>query len=504
MMMNRKFFVSLIGMLLCCVVMMAQEIQKSELQQRAEEEESKGKAVSARSLYLRAFDDYVAKGQTEQGVTCGTKVASLYYKESMYKEAFEFLHHVERAISDNRELGAGEKAALRYYVVKERLQMYIRLKKSANAKEQLNAMESLANAAKDDAVTNDMLYSKTTYYYSFGQISEGNAAFKVMAQKLTEQKEYDKVDEVYKTLIKNSRRMGNASMLAQTYSSYMAWKDSVDALAFADEIGSLQQQIKTHEASIAEKDGSLKTRKAVIIALCVLTAILAGALVLGAFVLLYFISVRRKQNNIIRMANESNAQKAKFICNIATHMAPTLNKLDKSKPEVKALIDFSKHMQTFAELESGEGESVELEDTQMQAFSEELVAEIKGKVKSGVSLVVNVPRMTAPINKEYVTHILRHLLANAAYFTPENGKITLEFKKRSPHKYQYVLTDSGEGIPEEKQSSIFIPFAEVKDLTEGDGLGLPICRQMAVKMGGDLEIDPQFTKGARFVLELHA
>ena len=191
MMMNRKFFVSLIGMLLCCVVMMAQEIQKSELQQRAEEEESKGKAVSARSLYLRAFDDYVAKGQTEQGVTCGTKVASLYYKESMYKEAFEFLHHVERAISDNRELGAGEKAALRYYVVKERLQMYIRLKKSANAKEQLNAMESLANAAKDDAVTNDMLYSKTTYYYSFGQTAEGNAAFKVMAQKLTEQKEYD-------------------------------------------------------------------------------------------------------------------------------------------------------------------------------------------------------------------------------------------------------------------------------------------------------------------------
>ena len=443
--------------------------------------------ASARSLYLRAFDDYAAKGQTKECVTCGTKATSLYYRESLYKEAFEFLHNVDRAIANDKKLSGSEKSALRYYVVKERLQMYIRLKKSVNALEQLNAMESLANAAKDDAVTNDMLYSKTTYYYSFGQISE-----------------YDKVDEVYKTLIKNSRRMGNASMLAQTYSSYMAWKDSVDALAFADEIGSLQQQIKTHEASIAEKDGSLKTRKAVIIALCVLTAILAGALVLGAFVLLYFISVRRKQNNIIRMANESNAQKAKFICNIANHMKPTLSKLDASKPEVKALIDFSKHMQTFAELESGEGESVELEDTQMQAFSEELVAEIKGKVKSGVSLVVNVPRMTAPINKEYVTHILRHLLANAAFYTPENGKITLEFKKRSPHKYQYVLTDSGEGIPEEKRMSVFVPFLEVKDLTEGDGLGLPICRQMAVKMGGNLEVDSQFTKGARFILELHA
>jgi signal transduction histidine kinase len=51
---------------------------------------------------------------------------------------------------------------------------------------------------------------------------------------------------------------------------------------------------------------------------------------------------------------------------------------------------------------------------------------------------------------------------------------------------------------------VFTPFREVKDLTEGDGLGLPICRQMALKMGGDLEIDPQFTKGTRFILELHS
>lgn len=502
--MNRKFFVSLLSLILCCAVMTAQEIQKSQLQQRAEEEETRGKLASARSLYLRAFDDYAAKGQTKECVTCGTKATSLYYRESLYKEAFEFLHNVDRAIANDKKLSGSEKSALRYYVVKERLQMYIRLKKSVNALEQLKAMENFANAAKDDAVTNDMLYSKAIYHYSFGQTAEGNAAFKVMAQKLTAQKEYDKVDEVYQTLIKNSRRMGNAGMLTQTYSSYIAWKDSVNALAFADEIGALQQQIKEHEASIAEKDSSLKTRKIVIVSLCVLTAILAGVLVLGVFVLLYFIAARRKQNNIIKMANESNAQKAKFICNIANHMKPTLSKLDASKPEVKALIDFSKHMQTFAELESGEGESVELEDTQMQAFSEELVAEIKGKVKSGVSLVVNVPRMTAPINKEYVTHILRHLLANAAFYTPENGKITLEFKKRSPHKYQYVLTDSGEGIPEEKQMSVFVPFLEVKDLTEGDGLGLPICRQMAVKMGGNLEMDPAFTKGARFILELHA
>ena len=51
---------------------------------------------------------------------------------------------------------------------------------------------------------------------------------------------------------------------------------------------------------------------------------------------------------------------------------------------------------------------------------------------------------------------------------------------------------------------MFKPFLEIHDLTEGDGLGLPICKQMALKMNGDLEIDPQFTKGTRFILDLHS
>jgi len=50
---------------------------------------------------------------------------------------------------------------------------------------------------------------------------------------------------------------------------------------------------------------------------------------------------------------------------------------------------------------------------------------------------------------------------------------------------------------------VFKPFLEIHDLTTGDGLGLPICKQMALKMNGDLDIDPQFTRGTRFILDLH-
>jgi signal transduction histidine kinase len=325
-----------------------------------------------------------------------------------------------------------------------------------------------------------------------------------MADKLTAQKEYDKVDEVYQTLIATGRRSGNASLLAQSYSSYMAWKDSTNALKRADEVKALKQQIADGEAIIADKDSSLSLRMGTIIALCVLAAALAVALVLGAIVLMRYIVLTRKQKNTIQLANDSNALKAKFISNISAQLEPTLKKLDKNIPEVKAMLEFSSHVQTLSELENRDAKTIEYEEVQVATFCDEIIDKIRGKVKNGVNLAVNAPKMTATFNQEYVTHILLHLLRNAAEYTPADGNIWLDFKKRGPHTYQFLVSNTGEHIPEEKHEDIFKPFLEIKDLTKGDGLGLPTCKQMALKMNGDLEIDKQFTKGTRFVLNLHS
>ena len=499
--MNTKFFSLLLSLLFCCAVAHAQEAQKSALQQRAEADNEKGDIASARFHFIRAFEDYAGKGQIRQGVECGTKATALYYKENYYKEAFDLLQRIEQAIQSKEQDGS-KKAALKYLTVKERLEMYIRMRRSASALDQINAMEVLANAAGDESVKNDLLYNKAIYYYTFGQNAQGNAVFKEMADKLTASKEYDKVDQVYQTLIANGRKAGNANLVAQSYSSYLAWKDSANALKHADEIGALKKQIADNEAAISEKDSSLTSRQLIIIGLCILAAALAAALAVGAVVLLRFIALTRKQKKTIRQANENNALKAKFISNISAQLDPTLQKLDSRAPEVKALLDFSKHIQTLSELENTEGE-VELEETQVQQFCESLADKVRDKVKSGVTLTVNAPSMSAKINQEYVSHILLHLLSNAAEYTPEGGKIWLDYKKRGAHVHQFLVSDTGQGIPEEKREEIFKPFREIRDLTTGDGLGLPICKQMAINMNGDLDIDPEFTKGTRFVLNLH-
>ena len=500
--MSRKGFVLLASLLLCPIFVIAQETQKSELQQKAEAFDQQKEVAKARSTFIHAFNDYANKGQLKPGVECAAKAAALYYKENYYKEAFDLLRLADQNIETSK-LDGSSKAALHYLTTKERMQMYIKLHRSPSVLEQLGRMEAFVNQAGDEGLKDDLLYNKAIYYYTFGMNTQGNALFKQIADKLTKQKEYGKVDEVYQTLIESGRKSGNANMVAQSYSNYIAWKDSANAQKVADQINALKEQIATQEATIADKDSSLSTRWITIVGLGILALALAAALAIGAVVLLRYMFLSRKQKGIIQLANESNALKAKFISNISAQMAPTLQKLDGRQPEVKALLDFTNHIQTLSEIENTADDAVEKVDTQIQPLCEELINQIRDKVKSGVTLTVDAPKMSAPINKEYVTHIVSHLLGNAAEFTPEGGTIKLTFKKRGPHTNQFMVTDTGCGIAEEKREDIFKPFLEVHDLTKGDGLGLPICKQMALKMNGDLTIDSDYNKGTRFVLELH-
>ena len=292
--------------------------------------------------------------------------------------------------------------------------------------------------------------------------------------------------------------------MARTYDKYILWTDSVKALTAQDELNVLKKKYDESLATIQEKDDSLSAKQYIIIGLCVLAAILAAVLIFGAIVLLRFIVLTRKQKKAIGIANEHNELKTKFIQNISAQMEPTLDTLDASLPGVKALHTFSNHIQELSELENTLSEPYEMQEKNISAFCEAIMDKIKGKTREDVSLAVNAPKLNVKINTEQLERILLHLLENAAEYTPAGGKIWLDFKKRGAHTHQFIVSDTGCGVPEEQRENIFKPFTEVKDLTLGDGLGLPICSLIATKMNGSLTLDTGYSKGARFVLELHA
>ena len=67
---------------------------------------------------------------------------------------------------------------------------------------------------------------------------------------------------------------------------------------------------------------------------------------------------------------------------------------------------------------------------------------------------MNAPKLSVKTNPEQLERILLHLLNNAAEFTPEGGKIWLDFKKRGAHTHQFIVSDTGSGIAEEEQADL--------------------------------------------------
>lgn len=94
--------------------------------------------------------------------------------------------------------------------------------------------------------------------------------------------------------------------------------------------------------------------------------------------------------------------------------------------------------------------------------------------------------------------VLINLLINATKFTPD-GSITLKLEKESDETALFSVTDTGCGIPKEKQANIFQRFEKLDENAQGSGLGLSICQLIIEHIGGRIWIDPNYTGGSRFM-----
>lgn len=95
--------------------------------------------------------------------------------------------------------------------------------------------------------------------------------------------------------------------------------------------------------------------------------------------------------------------------------------------------------------------------------------------------------------------LLTNLLTNATKFTHQ-GEINLSYQLEEGRKtVRIAVTDTGCGIPPEKQETVFKRFEKLDDYKPGAGLGLSICSIIAGHLGGNIFVDSTYTEGARFV-----
>jgi signal transduction histidine kinase/CheY-like chemotaxis protein len=144
---------------------------------------------------------------------------------------------------------------------------------------------------------------------------------------------------------------------------------------------------------------------------------------------------------------------------------------------------------------------------------QELFSALKGMLKpllsdnTSVELVFEEARTLPMLHTDEgkVSQILRNLISNALKFTPK-GTVTIGARMVGDHQVLFTVADTGIGIPAEHHETIFKEFSQLEnplqDKHRGTGLGLPLCRNLAMLLGGRLWMESEAACGSTFFVQI--
>ena len=165
------------------------------------------------------------------------------------------------------------------------------------------------------------------------------------------------------------------------------------------------------------------------------------------------------------------------------------------------ILDLSKIEASKMELETSE---FDLPSVISDAFNILTIMGIKKGVKLKRSIDAKVPTALAG-DAGRLRQIITNLVGNAIKFSTK-GPVTLQIRKDKEDDHsvtlRFIISDSGIGIAADKLEHIFDPFTQADSSTTrthgGTGLGLPICKQLAMLMGGAIGVESVKGEGSTF------
>jgi len=162
----------------------------------------------------------------------------------------------------------------------------------------------------------------------------------------------------------------------------------------------------------------------------------------------------------------------------------------------------------LAKIESGQV-GISLEDIQIADVLDECLT-ITSSMAEARGIDISVPTPASEIEEILVdrtrlTQVLLNLLSNAVKYNNQNGSIMITLEAVPGRMLRISVTDTGNGIPENKLDELFKPFSRLGAETteiEGTGIGLLVCKDLVTLMNGDIGIESKVGKGSTFWIEL--
>ncbi len=220
-------------------------------------------------------------------------------------------------------------------------------------------------------------------------------------------------------------------------------------------------------------------------------------------------------------AQESDRLKSAFLANMSHEIRTPLNAIigfsallqedglePEDREEYKRLINTNSELMLtlisdildISRLETGKT-AFNIEQADIVLLCQQVILTTAYNRKAGVECFLQCDYDTYLLRTDVkrLSQLLINLLTNANKFTAK-GQIIVSFRERpNCGQVEFSVTDTGTGIPLDKQTKVFDRFEKLDEFTQGTGLGLSICKQIAFQLGGDIWVDPTWQNGARFV-----
>ncbi|QPJ66686.1 MAG: PAS domain S-box protein [Candidatus Nitrohelix vancouverensis] len=245
------------------------------------------------------------------------------------------------------------------------------------------------------------------------------------------------------------------------------------------------------------------------------------------------ITERKKMEDKMQLARKdaesANLAKSEFLASMSHELRTPLNSIlgfsqlmemdpDKTETQTKVLehilkssrhlLDLINDVLDLAKIETG-NLSITIEPIEIYAITEQLILLTQSMATERDIRVENIiPRDfsgTVMGDRTRVKQILLNLITNAIKYNKKNGSVTLICDTSKKDMIGISVADTGPGISATHQNKLFKPFERLgaeQTTTEGTGIGLAICKDLAEKMNGSVEYETQENKGSRFTLYL--
>lgn len=398
---------------------------------------------------------------------------------------------------------------------------YIQTGNTKKAKAILTETEGLCKKLSSISYYHSMTdYLFAIYYQAIGEYEKALAQYHKLHQKsLNGQMNHQFIllCEEQARLLMQMGRLDEACLL---YQQANAEKDSMNVISYARQINSLRT---TYQIDQIEIQSQIQQNRiilwTIIFTLCILVPIVLLIMRIKAGNK-RLLNSKAKLEKAKEYAETSIQMKSLFLSNMSHEIRTPLNALsgfssiltdmsidsqtrqqcnDIIQQNSELLLKLINDVIDLSSLEVGKL-TFNLRECDAVAVCRNVVNTVE-KVKQTQANILfesSLDSLTLLTDDSRLQQVLINLLINATKFTVQ-GTITLELSKESETTARFTVTDTGCGIPLEKQKQIFNRFEKLNEGAQGTGLGLSICQLIIQQVGGSIEIDPEYTNGTRFV-----